>query len=138
VTLGEKKMKRIISTVVILLIVLSAVFVGGFALGLRDGLPKHAVEEFKMCHMNLTFNATNLTPQTREYLKSRLYWNAVVHIPANCFPEYQFDFGPVDDLALAGVDGIKDCSTSLEVYNAAMEKHSQKDKHPTKVRTVPK
>ena len=121
-------MKRIIRILALLVIVVAA-FVGGFLIAVRvDG---HAVEEFKMCHWNLTYGSTNLYPQTREYLKERLYWNAVVHIPAGFFTDYSFDFGPIDVSALAGARGIKDCSTSQEVYDHAMRKHDQKGKHPT-------
>ncbi len=122
----------------IALAVVVATFIGGYYAGLRDGLPKHAVEEFKMCYVNLTHGGTNLAPQTREYLKERLYWNAVVHIPAGFFPEYRFDFGPIEESTLAGARGIKDCSTSREVYDDAMSKHGQKGKHPTKPSTPSK
>lgn len=122
-------MKKLI-TVAAVLLLLGVAFAVGFYFGVREGIPKHAIEEFKMCHVNLTRNTNSLSPQTREYLKSRLYWNAVVYIPANFFPEYQFDFGPIDESVLNGVTGIKDCSTPQEVYDLAMQKHSQKGKTP--------
>jgi hypothetical protein len=92
---------------------------------------QHALEEFKMCYWNLTFNDSSLTPQTKEYLKDRLYWNAVVHIKPNSFPNYRFDFGPVDVSLLGTARGRKDCSSALEVYEDAMKIHGQKGKHPT-------
>lgn len=118
-------MKLLLKIIFVLALTLSS-FVAGFFAALY--MDSHAIEEFKMCHVNLTTHcSTNLTPQTREYLKERLYWNAAVLIPAGFFPDYQFDFGPVDESALNGITGIKDCSTSQDVYEYAMEKHHQRN-----------
>ncbi|MDD4869266.1 MAG: hypothetical protein PHR77_01805 [Kiritimatiellae bacterium] len=123
-------MKRII-LIIAGFVILGIVFLCGNMFGTFRGVRIHAMEEFKMSYFNLTLNATNLNPQTKEYLKERLYWNAVVYLKSNECPESTFDFGPVDESVLRHVTGIKDCSTSSEVYESAMKKHGQKGKHPT-------
>jgi hypothetical protein len=81
-----------------------------------------------MCYWNLTHAADKMSPQTRAYLKERLYWNAAVYLKPGDLDEYPFDFGPIDESALGDLSGIKDCSTSQEVYEHAIQKHDQKEK----------
>ena len=83
----------------------------------------HPSEESKLCYDALTNYSEKLHPQTREYLKSRLYWNAAVWMSVPSMSGWKFDFGPVDDSALAGVPSIKDATSSAEVYRAALTKH---------------
>ena len=76
-----------------------------------------------MCYLALTETPSVLQPQTREYLKGRLYWNASVWISPSWLDGWHIDFGPVDDSALAGLRFAKDASTSAEVYQTALSKH---------------
>jgi hypothetical protein len=83
----------------------------------------HVVEEVKICTANIT--KPDIAPQLREYLKERLYWNAAIwmHYRPDFFVGAQrLDFGPVDTKILGTARGIKDCSTSEEVYWAVLEK----------------
>jgi hypothetical protein len=71
---------------------------------------------------------SNLLLTTREYLKARSYWNAPVWISPSWHAGWQTDFGPVDDSLLAGIDPYKSASTSAEVYQEALRKHSLSSK----------
>jgi len=75
--------------------------------------------EFRV-HLN-NLQRKDLTPQLREYLKSRIYYLASV-MPKQDLPKENFDYGPVDETILAGASGIKDASSPQEVYARAMEK----------------
>jgi hypothetical protein len=92
--------------------------------------PYQPIEEAKMCCFALTQTPNDLQPQTREYLKGRLYWNASVWISPPWLEGWHIDFGPVDDAALGGLRFAKDASTSLEVYQAAISKHPQAASKP--------
>ena len=83
----------------------------------------HPIEESKLCYLALTDHPDRLQPQTREYLKSRLYSNAANWVRPSWMTGWQLDFGPVDDTALGGVVAIKDASSSAEIYHAALTKH---------------
>jgi len=87
------------------------------------GQPYQPIEEAKMCYLALTQTPSVLQPQTREYLKGRLYWNAAVWISPSWLDGWHIDFGPVDESALAGLYVVKDASTNAEVYQAAITKH---------------
>lgn len=89
-------------------------------MSLRDataGAPNR--NEFRV-HLN-NLQRKDLTPQLREYLKSRIYYLASI-MPKKDLPKENFDYGPVDEVVLAGASGIKDASTPKEVYDRAMEK----------------
>ena len=83
----------------------------------------HPIEEAKMCMAALRDHPEALQPQTREYLKARLYWNADVWISRSWMQGWDFDFGPVDDALLAGLDATKDASGTREVYEGALRRH---------------
>ena len=83
----------------------------------------HSTEESKICFAALQNDSAKLNPQTREYLKARLYWNAAVWMTRPQMSGWNFDFGPVDDSALAGLVAIKDASSSADVYRDALSKH---------------
>lgn len=78
--------------------------------------------EFKIHYANL--QRTELTPQLREYLKSRLYFLASGLEPRD-LSGFHFDFGPVDEKLLAGASGIKGPETESDTYKIAMAKHNQ-------------
>jgi hypothetical protein len=122
-------MKRILKTTGLLAALLVA-FASGYFVGVFDGKSKHAVEEFKICHSHLAQDAEKLAPQTKEYMKERLYWNAAVWIEPKRISSYRFDFGPVDVSLLGAARGIKDDSTSEEIYRDAMTIHGQNVKYP--------
>jgi len=89
-------------------------------LGLRDataGLPMRS--EFRV-HLN-NLERKDLSPQLREYLKSRIYYLASI-MAAKELPKENFDYGPVDEAVLGGASGIKDASSQKEVYEKAMAK----------------
>ena len=105
----------------------AATFVVGWYQGfLRQ--PYQPVEEAKICYFALTETPSLLQPQTREYLKGRLYWNAAVWISPSWLKGWNIDFGPVDDAALAGLQFAKDASPSLDVYEDALKKHRSASK----------
>jgi hypothetical protein len=83
----------------------------------------HPIEESKLCYLALTDHSDRLQPQTREYLKARLYSNAAIWVRPSWMAGWQLDFGPVDDAALGGVIAIKDASSTAEIYQAALTKH---------------
>ena len=83
----------------------------------------HSTEESKLCFAALKDDSAKLHPQTREYLKARLYWNAAVWMTRPQMSGWDFDFGPVDDSALGGIVAIKDASSSADVYRDALSKH---------------
>jgi len=92
--------------------------------------PFHAVEETKLCYIALSSKNLQLQPQTREYLKGRLYWNAAVWVEPGWLEDWHIDFGPVDDGILAGLTFVKDGSASEEVYRNALSKHPKAASKP--------
>lgn len=108
-------------------------FFAGIALGFLLGVAAcygfgyfatsyHPIEESKLCYLALTEHSDRLQPQTREYLKARLYSNAAIWVRPSWMAGWQFDFGPVDDTTLGGVVAIKDASSTAEIYQAALSK----------------
>ena len=92
--------------------------------------PYAPIEEAKICYNALIESPASLDPQTREYLKARLYSNAATWIRAGWLDGWHLDFGPVDDTALAGLDPIKDAETTRDVYEAALRKHPHSASKP--------
>jgi hypothetical protein len=82
----------------------------------------HPIEEAKLCHLALSQHSASLQPQTREYLKGRLYWNASTWISPSWLQDWDIDFGPVDESVLGGISFIKGPSTYEEVYRDALQK----------------
>ncbi|MEP6671055.1 MAG: hypothetical protein ABJF10_17985 [Chthoniobacter sp.] len=85
--------------------------------------PYQPVEEAKICYAALRYAPDRLTPQLREYLKGRLYWNAAYWIQPSWLVGWHIDFGPVDESLLDNVPWAKDASPGDEVYHAAMLRH---------------
>jgi hypothetical protein len=83
----------------------------------------HPIEESKLCYLALTDHPERLQPQTREYLKARLYSNAAFWVRRSWMAGWHLDFGPVDDSALGGLIAIKDAESTAEIYQAALAKH---------------
>jgi hypothetical protein len=113
--------------IIVCLILAGVVLVAGFALGLRfasiRGSHSEMLAEFKIDYANL--EQAGLTPQLREYLKSRLYFLASELEPRD-LQGFHFDFGAVDESLLGGATGIKGPESNADVYDFAMTKHSQK------------
>jgi hypothetical protein len=78
------------------------------------------VSEFKVLHANLEIQ--DLSPQLREFLKSRLYYVAGFLDPADV-DGYQFDYGPIDEQVLGKAHGNKGPETQSELYENAMARH---------------
>ena len=77
-----------------------------------------------MCYAALTSPEKTLQPQTREYLKGRLYWNAAHWIDDSSMLEgWHLDFGPIDASALGGLGFAKDATGADEIYKAALARH---------------
>jgi len=91
--------------------------------------PYKPVEEAKICYSALT-SAKTLAPQTREYLKGRLYWNAARWISPDWLEGWHIDFGPVNDTNLAGIVFVKDAVSNLEIYQEALQKHPRAASKP--------
>lgn len=83
----------------------------------------HPIEESKLCYLALTDHPERLQPQTREYLKARLYSNAAIWVRPSWMAGWQLDFGPVDDSALGDLIAIKDAASTTEIYHAALSRH---------------
>lgn len=83
----------------------------------------HPIEEAKLCYAALTNPDLRLQPQTREYLKGRLYWNAAIWIKPSWLDDWHLDFGPVEEKSLDGLRFVKDASSADEVYKAALDRH---------------
>ena len=103
----------------------------GFALGWRysdTGSWRHQIlGEFKVHYRNL--QGGGLSPQLREYLKSRLYFLAC-SLERRDLYQVEFDFGPVDEKLLDGASGIKGPEAESDTYGRAMTKHKQKGRGP--------
>jgi hypothetical protein len=84
---------------------------------------RHALEETKLCGIALRLYSSELHPQTREYLKARLYSNAAFWVSPSWMEGILSDYGPVDDIVLKGVPAIKGDVSNEEVYQLAMEKN---------------
>ena len=113
--------------ILVWLILAGIVFAAGFALGFRyedfRASRSARLAEFKIEYANL--EQAEMSPQLREYLKSRLYYLASELEPRD-LQGFHFDFGPVDEVLLAGATGIKDPTSNADVYRFAMTKHNQK------------
>ena len=83
----------------------------------------HPIEESKLCYLALREHSDELQPQTREYLKARLYWNADVWVAKSWMSGWQLYFGPVDDSVLGGLKAIKDTTSTAEVYRDVLIKY---------------
>ncbi len=79
------------------------------------------VEELKVAARALRQPEENLVPQTREYLKARIYSLLARGVRADWTGD-DLDFGPVDQSALQGIDPIKGSATLDEVYQFAFGK----------------
>ena len=82
----------------------------------------HCVEETILCEHMLTEDGLQLTPQTREYLKARYYWNAAHWVSPSWMSGMDQDFGPVDDKLLGGMRPYKEPADSVEVYQSAKQR----------------
>ncbi|MBK8039077.1 MAG: hypothetical protein IPK22_18395 [Verrucomicrobiaceae bacterium] len=87
------------------------------------GSTYHSVEEAKICYSALTDSDHPLQPQTREFLKGRLYWNAARWISPSWLEDWHIDFGPVETAKLEGLPFAKDAVSADEVYRSALAKH---------------
>jgi hypothetical protein len=78
------------------------------------------VSEFKVLHANL--ESQDLSPQLREFLKSRLYYIAGSLDPAD-LAGFHFDYGPINEQVLGRAQGNKGPETQAELYAMAMARH---------------
>jgi hypothetical protein len=85
----------------------------GYMLGLRNGRFQVALQENKIGVTNLKLQGTNLSPQLREYLKTRIYSNIEAFYPSRggYLIRGDWDFGPVDRGALGAIATFKEDST---------------------------
>jgi hypothetical protein len=117
------KFGRIIGCLILTGVVLAAGFALGFHFASVQGSHSEMLAEFKVDYANL--EQTELTPQLREYLKSRLYFLASQLEPRD-LQGFRFDFGSVDEKSLDGASAVKGPESNADVYAFAMTKHSQK------------
>lgn len=76
----------------------------GFYVGTVNGIEIHAVEESKLAELALSEpEGVKLSPQLKEYLKGRLYWNSAIHMGDGYVSGLLKDYGPLDSNALEGV-----------------------------------
>jgi hypothetical protein len=105
-----------------------AVFSAGFIVGTfrhdERAWKNPVMAEFRVHYYNL--ERTDLSPQLREYLKSRLYYLAY-RLDARDLIGFRFNFGPIDEKLLGGATGIKGPETELDTYTVAMTRHKQRD-----------
>ena len=94
------------------IILISTAFVSGligFYVGTFNGVEIHAVEESRLARLALSEeDGFKLSPQLKEYLKGRLYWNSAIHIGDGYVSSLLKDYGPVDSNLLDGVIYAKD------------------------------
>lgn len=95
----------------------------GWICGVYFSSANHALEETKLCDLALNDRTKTLHPQTREYLKARLYSNAAFWVSPTWMQGMISDMGPVDDVALGGIIAIKGPESTRDVYERAMAKH---------------
>lgn len=122
------KFTRIITSLILAGIVCAMGFGVGSQYAGVHGSRSEMLAEFKIHYANL-LQHTDLTPQLREYLKSRLYFLAS-ELESRDLSGFHFNFGPVDEKLLAGASGIKGPETETDTYKVAMAKHNQKDGRP--------
>ncbi len=120
----------------------------GFILGIGTGVTsyfyvlgdRYAIEEIKVCEANLAYH--NPSPQLREYLKTRLYWNAAhnMRYRDDFFTgSLKLDYGPVDTHILGEISGIKDAASPRDIYTMALARFEIKETQhvPPEERGVP-
>lgn len=80
------------------LLLLGIGFAAGFMWGWRRGQFQAGLEENKVAAVNLQDNHLNLSPDLREYLKGRIYYNLATKFPDDrgYLRRGDWDFGPVD------------------------------------------
>ena len=93
--------------------VLGGIIIGvaiGFFLGWRQASFQVALWENKVSAANLRFGADKLSPQLREYLKSRVYSNVRYFYPSThgYLLEKDWNFGKVDRSVLGDLVTFKD------------------------------
>jgi len=108
------------------IVICLVVFLAGYLVGQFRPLRLHEpwkgpmVSEFKVLHANL--QTPDLTPQLREFLKSRLYYVASSLNPSDV-DGYTFDYGPIDEQVLGKAQGNKGPESQAELYQLAMARH---------------
>src|SRR4029077_15828923 len=99
----------------------------GFILGWYRARHDQMLAECKVHYANLRYQ--QVSPQLREYLKSRIYYLATSLDPVEMWG-WRFDFGPVDTNALGNVTAHKEPMALSDAYQTAMQRHNQKGKIP--------
>ncbi len=92
-------------------------------LQIRENQEYQAIEEAKLCYLNLEKHSSEMSPQLREYLKARLYSAAANYINEGWLDGWNINFGPVDDKVLSPIYAIKNASDTEETYKAALQRH---------------
>ena len=95
----------------------------GWICGVYFSSVNHALEETKLCDISVNDKMITLHPQTREYLKARLYSNAAYWISPSWMEGMMSDMGPVDEAVLSRIIAIKGPETTRDAYQRAMEKN---------------
>lgn len=125
---GMVQMKTIHKLLWVIAVIASMAF--GALLGHRFAF-QGVLTDSKIAYCHLKYNNDKLTPQTREYLKDHLYWEIAVFLPKSYLIGWDFDFGPVNEQLLNGIDGRKDAVSAQETYSRALLKlDSRKNKIP--------
>ena len=107
----------------ILLAGLAVGFVAGGIWGWRHQEFSLALQENKLAVNNLTLNATNISPEFREYLKARIYCNIYNYYPgkAGYLIKKDWDFGPVDVHILGRIAVWKDPDGKVFDWDSAVK-----------------
>ncbi len=88
-----------------------------------------AIDETRAAVAVLSDQKKALDPQFREYLKVRIYVNALAWIPEGRLERIRFDFGPVDEKVLGesflDLTTFKGGLTPSDIYTSAMKKHGK-------------
>jgi hypothetical protein len=87
-----------------------------FAIGWQFSAHYTTLSELRVHQTNLMQDA--LTPQLREYLKSRIYFLAA-GLPERDLADLRIDFGPVKEEFLGGTTGIKGPESESDTYSLA-------------------
>lgn len=116
----------------------AVIFTAGFFLGFRKGNFAAGLEGNKIAALRLRENASPpvegwtvpLSPEFREFLKGRIYYNIATKFPneAGYLLRGDWDFGPVDETFLKRAIYAKDPTCPAHSFDAATEGLSAAEK----------
>ena len=119
------------------LLLLGIGFAAGAVWGWRHGQFQAALEENKVAARNLEDNHLNLSPDLREYLKGRIYYNIATKFPNDrgYLLRGDWDFGPVDLSKWSRQIYVKDPTGECSSFDSATQDLSEAETDPPSTRS---